>query len=982
MRKRNNNPWAGLAAYVDPETSPSPLKFCGRDNEAYDVTVLTDENLFVTLYGKSGVGKTSLLNAGVFPRLRSLGYLPICIRLGMESDGVSFQKCIISKLSATLKERDCHIITFDVTPMSLNEQAQEYLWSYFARNHFTDKDNHSVFPVFVLDQFEEVFKKRKKDAETLLRQLNYLTDESHAISDRIVDGRAYTYDFNYRFILSIREDDLYCLEDCIDNNYLVSMKRCRYRLRSLTGEGARDVILKPGEGLFEEHEVDRIVDTIISTAQNNEDDSISTNVLSLICSQLFIESERADNHLITNQLVLKYIGGNPFEKFYNEATVGLSNKERAYIEDHLIDSAGRRNSISESDFLLHVKNGEKLLEGPLKILQRVSTSSSSKDNRIELIHDSFCEPLSGFQQKRQQRRRRKLMMASLGVALLSIGIAIVIHYQMYHVKILNLTMLQNNARFVSEKANELTDDGDSYTARVLALYILKNRPYVIEAEAALRNASYHNSAILRGHDAPIVSVKFNEDGKLIISQSVDSTIIVWNASDGRIVEKKNDSIVKENLFGRSKDGRFYAQMTSDETIFEVRDITNNQLVNSYNGHKGGVVAVCFSPDNKTIASVSTDNTIIIWDISGVKIETLKGHTNHVSCIAFSPDGKRLVSGANDNTVRIWDLQCVDMERLQLESLSQQSLLASSISHDGTLLASVPDYNEKVCVWNFKNGETKYTFNAPRGIKCTALSPDNKHIACGYNNGEVRLFLLEDGSQVHSWKGHQSNVTVIAFSPDGRYIASSSSYNNDSIKLWDAKTYKLLHSYGDHTDRVNNVVFDRQSKMLASVSEDNTIKIWDCKSGRCLKSFVGHNDAVTFAAFSSSGQQIVSTSSDNTIRIWDVPSGKQVTKLEGHTERIKAVSFYNDDSMLVSATNNQIMVWDISSGVVLSKMEGRSKTLCSLFINPQDNRICTTYVDGIYEKWSFPSLTDLIDNLNDRFGAVELSSQQLEDYYLK
>ena len=164
------NPWAGLASYQDPETSKVQLKFCGRDNESYDVTQLIDDNIFVTLYGKSGIGKTSLLNAGVFPRLRAMHYLPVSIRLAMDAKGTTFQQCIVSKIEHAMKDRG-RIETFDVVSMPGDKQAAEYLWSYFARTRFYDSDGHSLFPVLVLDQFEEAYRERdtRKEAEALLR---------------------------------------------------------------------------------------------------------------------------------------------------------------------------------------------------------------------------------------------------------------------------------------------------------------------------------------------------------------------------------------------------------------------------------------------------------------------------------------------------------------------------------------------------------------------------------------------------------------------------------------------------------------------------------------------------------------------------------------------------------------------------------------------------------------------------------------------
>ena len=99
----DDNPWAGSSSYQDPENSDTRLKFCGRDNEIYDVSQLVDDNIFVTLYGKSGTGKTSLLNAGVFPRLRDMGYMPVRIRLGTDAEGYSFQQLHLDLRSSHTK---------------------------------------------------------------------------------------------------------------------------------------------------------------------------------------------------------------------------------------------------------------------------------------------------------------------------------------------------------------------------------------------------------------------------------------------------------------------------------------------------------------------------------------------------------------------------------------------------------------------------------------------------------------------------------------------------------------------------------------------------------------------------------------------------------------------------------------------------------------------------------------------------------------
>ena len=524
--KTYTNPWAGLSSYQDPESADEQLKFCGRDNESFDVAQLIDDNIFVTLYGKSGTGKTSLLNAGVFPRLRQEQYLPVSIRLGMEAFDISFQQCVLTKISQALQDKGTQT-TVEVVPMPADEQSTEYLWSYFARTRFMADDGSALFPVLVFDQFEEVFRNRREEAETLLRQIHFMMDENHALSDRMVDGQPYQYDFNFRFVVSIREDDLYRLEDSIDNCYLPELKRCRYRLRSLSEQGASDVILIPGEGLFKTEEQKDIVDKIVGKSRN-EDGSISTNIISLLCCRIYADYQRSGADHISPTLVDSFLKGNPFEHFYNEATRGFSNREKSYIEDHLVDSAGRRNSIPEGDFLRYVKNGAVLMEGSLRILQRTNTSSDSNNYRVELIHDSFCEPLEWQKGIRKQRRRFRVFAITILVACCVIGGA---WFYMAKLQEANGKMKENAIRFAAEKVISLTDDGDSYSARMLALSLLpdnvERHAYLPEAEYALRYTCAHKTAILQGHTSAVNDVCYSEDGNNILSGAFDNTIKLW-----------------------------------------------------------------------------------------------------------------------------------------------------------------------------------------------------------------------------------------------------------------------------------------------------------------------------------------------------------------------------------------------------------------------------------------------------------------------
>ena len=587
-----NNPWAGLSSYQDPETTDVQLKFCGRDHESFDVANLIDNNIFVTLYGRSGTGKTSLINAGVFPRLRRQGYLPISIRLGMDAIGLSLQQCIISKIVQGLRDKG-EIHRIEVVDMPQDEQAAEYLWSFFARTRFVDLKGKTIFPVIVLDQFEEVFRNRRDDAEALLRQIYFMMDESHELTARTINGVQYSYDFNFRFVVSIREDELYRLEDSIDNNYLPNMKLCRFRLRNLSEEGARDAILTPGEGLLKDNEKERIANTIMDIARNKEDRSISANILSLICSRLFVEYQRAGAPYISLSLVDKFVKGNPFVKFYNEATKGFSDREKSYIETNLVDSSNRRNSIPESDFLLHVKKGKLLFEGDRRILQRISTSAD--DNyRVELIHDSFCDPLNGLKEKREKRKRLKMFAYTMAFVLMSVVIGLYLIGKNRELNEANSQLVDLNNALINEKDNttkvneklkklisavEIANDSISKTNEQLSKseneLKKKNNELILmnhqleEQKVQTKKVTHERDSLIDANkmltslDNTIGTQETSIDGKYVIDGIVFSSN---SLSDEQLVEwrKAYTSICKDEISGKTDGYKISEDMMEDD----------------------------------------------------------------------------------------------------------------------------------------------------------------------------------------------------------------------------------------------------------------------------------------------------------------------------------------------------------------------------------------------------------------------------------
>lgn len=421
------NPWLGLSSY-DEEKIGAGYKFCGRSLATNELFSLVDNNIFVTMYGKSGIGKTSLLQAGLFPKLRDNDYFPVYIRLGNDNaSGLSYAKMIVDTINAELDKAGFRAVTLDNTVAA--EQpgavADDFLWHYFVTHEFRDETGRVVFPVVVIDQFEELFFLDRQSLVTLLRQIYLLIDDSSLSNSSISDS----YVTNFRFLFSIREDDFFRLEDIIERQRLVEMKYNRYRLVELNDKDAAEVILQPAGNILKADEEQQIVQRIIKEAKG-ETGEINSAILSLLCSRLYDATIAKGEDLITQHslnLFLQSSGGNFLASFFDDVMKQLNDRTKwEYIEDSLVTDDGRRNSVLESQFNKAVPNCDFLFNGKMAMLRYV-TYSAGTGRHVEMIHDLLANHLKSSRNERRQkaelqrmRSRQRRNVAMIAVALLLI----------------------------------------------------------------------------------------------------------------------------------------------------------------------------------------------------------------------------------------------------------------------------------------------------------------------------------------------------------------------------------------------------------------------------------------------------------------------------------------------------------------------------------------------------------------------------------
>lgn len=946
--------------FVGPHPIETGRNIFGRNREIDDLYYLLSAERIVMLHSPSGAGKTSLIQAGLIPRLKER----------FDVWGPTRVSQLPSANSSATVNRYIRsaVLGFEQQIPAEGRHTEEQFAEITLADYVASRREESKNIVLIFDQFEEIL-----TADPLA--IDAKREFFKQLGELLLDPRIWA-------LFAMREDYLPALDPYVEQ--VPTHLKNWFRLDLLRRDKATEAMTetaKEGGRQFDQEAVTELVTDLATMKVQQPDGSFASQKglyveplqLQVVCRRLW--EQMPENKETIDRAEIEQSGDvtNALADYYAAEVARLADGDvriernlREWVGERLItpdgirsqvlrgagNSEGLDNALVASLVNTHLVRGEqregatwyelahdRLIE-PIRNnnrdwfdthLHRVQKLASlwereghpdgllltgeelpearlwAKENDIWLTPNEFrfleasvAKQKAIEKEERHAKRMRKLLVTLAVVALLALGAA---GYAL--ISYLESRYQRSIAQYQEVNAVENQREAEK-SARQAFLQKTLAGVKQTEAEAA-KLAEEFQKELVQDRDKDLQKSLADSRGLLYVANQ----FLAWNAFDQKDFLRTNDFLeasIPDPKTNKKEDARsfdwyyLWRQMHNEKQSLE----NNFYLIKS----------MSFSPNGQILAIADRTNVVSLLDVtSGKKLQPIKSSGGGVNSIAFSPNGLLLAAGCSDHTVRLWNVASGE----ELYRMDGHTWVVTSVlfSPDGQTLASGSG-DATVRLWNVRNGKALRELEGHTAIVASlSFSPDSKTLSSWSGDRTLKTWDVVSGKTLRKLT---EIAPPVSFSPDGRTFACGS--QNSTVKLWDILTGKEIRELKGHRNNVLSLSFSPDGRKLASGSYDKTVKLWDVVSGQELIEFKGHMYDVELIAYSPDSRTIASFGGD--IRLWEVGSGKEFQELKGHASLVSSVAFSRDSRTLASGSFDQnINLWDVVNNKKLRELKGHT-----------------------------------------------------------